>query len=115
MTLRAHYVSTAIVADAVTGLATVIRSPTVTVCEPGTSTPISPTLLWNAPTGGANLPNPFDGAADGTVEFWLDVSARATGRVRVVATGVISGSLLGTLTADYEDTALDLGAKTLET
>jgi len=95
---RLRYIATAAKIDDDTEAFEVIPNPTVTVYENLTSTPIGQTL-YAGPTGGATLPNPFTGDADGTMEFWLE-----TGQwVRIVA----AAAGFGTNTLDYEAPIFD--------
>ena len=64
-----------------------VPTPQVTVYEPGTTTPIGQTL-YAAPTGGTTRTNPFTAAADGFVEFYLDVQQFIKLKVDGTASGL---------------------------
>lgn len=84
--------------DSDTGALKPAVSPTITVYEPGTTTPISQTL-YAGNTGGTTKTNPFTGGSDGSVEFFLDTAQRV--KVRATGTG------LGTIDLDLESPQRD--------
>lgn len=75
-------------------------NPTVTLYEPGTTTPITQTI-YAAATGGTTLSNPFVGDANGNAEWYLAKPQR----VKVVATAVG----MGTVAFDHEAASHDPG------
>lgn len=90
---RARYRTFIETKDGATGFMKPVENPTITVFEKGTTTPIAETI-YAGDTGGTTRTNPFTGAADGTVTFFLDVSKEVT--IRATGTG------LGTISIDYE-------------
>lgn len=95
MVARSHYRDIAYGQDPDTGFLQLVQYPSITVYEPGTTTPLAQTL-YAARSGGTTLANPFTGDQYGTVEFWLATPQS----VRLVVTGVGIGSV----TLDYEAT-----------
>lgn len=73
----------------------VVPNPSLTIYEPGTTTPVAQTI-YAGPTGGTTKTNPFIGAADGSFEFWLDNAQR----VDVRHDGTASG--FGIVTVAYD-------------
>lgn len=92
---RAHYVDT-ILGLSSAGALSVLDGASVTVCDQGTTTPISATL-YTSDAGSGTRTNPFLSASDGMVEFWLDDPARVT--LRITKTGYGTN----TRTVDVED------------
>lgn len=90
MPTRAKYANNAFTRDGL--VVNVVPNASVTLFEPGTTTPLAATI-YAAATGGATLTNPFVTDADGNIEFYLE----AAQDVKITATGVG----VGTLTADF--------------
>jgi hypothetical protein len=68
----------------------IIVGATVTVRQPGTSTPIVETI-YAADTGGTTLTNPLTSTADGSITFYLDAGRRVD--LFVVASGYANKTL----------------------
>lgn len=90
---RARYRTVIETTDVTTGFRKPVPNPTITIYEPGTTTPIAQTI-YAADTGGTTKANPFTGGADGSVEFYLNQHQQCD--VRATGTG------LGTITISYE-------------
>jgi len=90
---RHHFRELALTKEPATGYLLPVANPTVTVYEPGTTTPLAQTLYAER-TGGTTRSNPFSGGSDGTVDFWLDTD-------QDVSIHAVGTSPLGSLTLDY--------------
>jgi hypothetical protein len=76
MMARAHYVDT-ILGLSGAGTLSLLAGASVTVCNQGTTTPISATLYAvDDSVGNTTKTNPFTSSESGMVEFYLAVAAR---------------------------------------
>ena len=83
---RSRYYDVAQLTDA-NGFVKKVSNPQVTVYQQGTTTPIAETL-FAADSGGATLTNPFNGNANGEIEFYKDTPGRVSIKISGAAVGL---------------------------